>query len=162
MHSSRPKLKMTCNAVDTFLEILGWCTLTLCWIVILVQYDKLPSLIPIHFDLFGKPDAFGNKGNIFILPFVASILFLGLTWLNRYPHVFNFPVQLTEENTYVQYQLATRLLRWLKWWIVLLFFTISLQSMNVQTYNYNWLLPCLLGGTFVGLITYLIAAAKKS
>jgi len=59
--------------------------------------------------LSGQPDAWGDKAAIWILPAVAA--FFDVMWavLANYPHTFNYPVAITEENARVQYQLARSL-----------------------------------------------------
>jgi len=37
-------------------------------------YAALPPRIPIHFDLFGRPDGWGPRGMIFLLPGIAVLL----------------------------------------------------------------------------------------
>jgi uncharacterized membrane protein len=165
MQAKRPRISLTWTLWDMVLETAGWLALTLFWINLFASYNQVPVKIPTHFDLAGNPDAFGHKSQLFVLPSVASVLFMGLTWLNKFPHIFNYPIEINEQNAETQYRLATRFLRWIKGWIVLLFMIISLQSMNSSnhsTVSLNWLLPAMLSGIFFGLITYLIVAAKKS
>jgi hypothetical protein len=39
----------------------------------LYLYNKLPDTIPTHFDIAGKPDAWGAKSSLFLLPLSATI-----------------------------------------------------------------------------------------
>ena len=41
-------------------------------------YGALPQRIPVHFDLFGRPDGWGPRWMIFLLPLIS--LFLLLLW----------------------------------------------------------------------------------
>lgn len=45
----------------------------LLWANTLYIYPKLPETIPTHFDITGKPDAWGHKSSFLILPFFAMI-----------------------------------------------------------------------------------------
>ena len=56
-----------------------------------------------------------------MLPIISTLLFIGLTTLNKYPYMFNYPSQITKENSVHQYTNATRMMRVLKLVIVLLF-----------------------------------------
>lgn len=39
-------------------------------------YAALPSRIPVHFDLFGRPDGWGPRWMIFLLPLISLLLLL--------------------------------------------------------------------------------------
>jgi hypothetical protein len=54
------------------------------------HWPDLPSRVPVHFDLTGRPDGFGSKTNLLGLPATAVLLYLGLTVATRYPAYFNF------------------------------------------------------------------------
>jgi hypothetical protein len=49
-----------------------------------------------------------------------------MTILNRFPHVFNYPKKITNQNAERQYTIATRLIRYLKFIVVLGFSIIAL------------------------------------
>lgn len=49
------------------------------WIVALRAYPRLPLRIPTHFGFSGRPDAWGRKGMIFLLP-VVSLATCLLQW----------------------------------------------------------------------------------
>ena len=71
---------------------------------------SLPDTIPIHFNLKGTPDGYGKKLNLLITPLVSTVIYIGMTIINRYPHLFNYPVKINEKNAVEQYLLATALL----------------------------------------------------
>lgn len=125
---TRPKIKLPLSPFDKILEITGKCVIMLLWILSIVAFFKMPDTVPTHFNASGQADNFGNKGTIFILPVIATIIFMGLTALNRYPHVFNYMTTITEENALHQYTIATRMLRVLKLMIVILFTAIVLLT----------------------------------
>jgi uncharacterized membrane protein len=164
--SLRPRIKPKSSAFDQMLEALGWILLVIFWCYILSSYDSLPETIPTHFNLSGQADGFGKRSSIFLLPAITSALFFGLTLLNRFPHVFNYPVEINETNAEHQYRLATRLLRWLKTWIVILFLLVSISGITeayaTRSNMIAWTLPLGMLGLLIGLIVYLVAAAKQS
>lgn len=102
-----------------------------------------------HYDLDGKVDIIGGKENIFALPIVATILFWGLTILNRYPHHFNCLNKITEENAHRQYSIATKMIRFLKLIVVIIFGLIEWKTIqNAQGIADGlgmWFLPMILG-----------------
>jgi len=146
------------------LEIAGWMLLFVLWYLTLHSFSNLPSTIPTHFDFAGKADDFGSKATIFLLPIIGTVLFVGLTVLNRFPHIFNFPTKITEENALRQYTLATKMLRFLKTAILLIFSFIvhkiySAASGKSDGMGY-WFMPLLLGLIFVPIIYYIIKMFK--
>jgi len=81
----------------------------------------LPDTVPTHFNLKGEIDGYGSKYTLLYPVVVSLVLYIGLTILNRYPNAFNYAVEITGENAQIQYRLATRLVRWLKWVVMLTF-----------------------------------------
>lgn len=161
----RPIIKIEQNIADRSIEILGWLSVLGIWIWTVSNYSRLPEIIPIHYDLSGKADGFGGKGNILTLPIAGTILFVGLTILNKYPHVFNFPIHLTKENVRREYTYATRLLRYLKLIIVVTFGIITLSTIQNATGKSDglgvWFTPLTLGLIFVPILYYIRRAYKK-
>ena len=96
--NKRPRIKLQLNQTDKILEVLGWVSVVGIWALTLTNYSILPEIIPIHFNGAGKADGFGNKTHIFVLPIISTLLFIGLTILNKHPHIFNYPSQITKEN----------------------------------------------------------------
>ncbi|MFD1141637.1 DUF1648 domain-containing protein [Larkinella insperata] len=62
-------------------------------------YPQLPETIPVHFGLAGKPDRWGGRGNLFVVPGL-SVFFFVLFWgIRQIPAEFyNQPVPQTPEN----------------------------------------------------------------
>lgn len=162
--NDRPQINLSFSPFDKWLEVLGWLALLVIWVFSIYQYFTLPDEIPIHFSFSGEPDNFGSKGFILSLPVIASILFLGLTALNNYPHLFNYPSEITEENAEIQYRLATRLIRMLKFSIVLIFLIlaikVSLTTKNDFVALDSFLMPVILGLVFVPIGRYLYQLSK--
>ena len=81
----------------------------------------LPDVIATHFDISGKVDSYGSKLVMFLLPTIGTVLFAGLLLVNKYPYKFNYPAKITYENALKQYTLATKIIRFLKSSIMILF-----------------------------------------
>jgi len=162
----RPKIKLELNRTDKIVEVIGWILVIGIWILTLANYFELPDIIPIHFNGAGEADGFGKKANILFLPIISTLLFIGLTLLNKYPHVFNYPNEITEENALSQYMNATRMLRYLKLIILIIFGTIVF--MTIQNVNGNadglgtWFLPLTMVFVFIPILYFLITGNKKN
>jgi uncharacterized membrane protein len=162
--NKRPRIKLQLNQTDKILEIVGWISVVGIWALPLINYSILPEIIPIHFNGAGKADGFGNKTHIFVLPIISTLLFVGLTILNKNPHVFNYPSQITKENAVHQYTNATRMMRVLKLVIVLLFGLIIFKTIENVNGNADglgtWFLPFTIG-LFISLTIYFLIISMK-
>lgn len=128
--NERPKIKLGLTTTDKIFEILGWTSVLAIWVLTITNYTSLPDTIPIHYNGAGQADGFGGKVNILTLPLIATVLFVGLTILNKFPHIFNYPTNITADNALRQYTSATRLIRYLKFIIVVIFGLISIQTIR--------------------------------
>ena len=85
----RLRIKLIPTLGNKILELMGCLSLFALWYLMAVNYDKLPETIPVHYNTSGKADNFGGKETILALPVIATILFVGMTIVNRFPHLFN-------------------------------------------------------------------------
>jgi len=163
--NKRPRIKLQLNLTDKVLEIIGWISVFGIWALSLTNYSILPEIIPIHFNGAGKADGFGNKTQIFVLPIISTLLFIGLTTLNKHPHMFNYPSQITKENAVHQYTNATRMIRVLKLVIVVLFGLIVFRKIQIVNGHADglgtWFLPLTMGMIFIPMLYFLIKSLKK-
>jgi uncharacterized membrane protein len=159
MQYQKPKVNITATKADTKVEIIALLLLILLWISTVVFYFYLPQTIPMHFNAKGVVDDYSSKVSIFILSTIATIIYIGLTLLNKCPHIFNYPFVITNENAALQYTYATKLMRWLKLVIVILFLYISTATCLIAMGKLNglgwWFLPLTLILVFSPLVWYI-------
>lgn len=145
----RPRIKIKLTGADKMLEIIGWLINAVTWILVIIYYPNLPDTIPVHYNGAGQADRFGEKVSVLILPVIATILFIGMTILNRFPHVFNYPNKITQENAERNYINATKLIRYLKLIVVVIFGFITLMTILIAQGDANglgtWFLPLMVG-----------------
>jgi uncharacterized membrane protein len=162
---TRPKIRIELTTADKMVEILGWSVLLATWVFTIASYSSLPDIIPIHYNGAGKADDFGSKINMLMLPIIASILFVGMTIANKFPHVFNYPNKITEENALRQYTNATRMMRYLKLVLVVLFSLIdfkTIQGTRGQSAGLGiWFLPLTMGLIFIPLLYFIIKSFRS-
>jgi uncharacterized membrane protein len=160
----RPRLNLELTQADKSVEIIGWLLIFAIWGLTILNYQSLPDIIPIHYNVAGVADGFGDKWMIFTLPIVATVLFVGLTILNKFPHIFNYPTAITADNALRQYTNVTRLIRYLKVIIVVIFGLITfltIRHANGQTDGLGiWFLPLTMGLIFMPLIYFSIKSIK--
>lgn len=127
----RPRLKLKLSPIDYFVEIVSFSEL-ICLIILPIYYfNHLPDLLPKHFNAAGNPDSFGARNTIWVLPAIGLVMYIGLSLLNRFPHLFNYPVNITEENAQNLYTIGTRTVRILKLIIILIFFYITYTTIKI-------------------------------
>ena len=166
MEVERPKIKLIPTSVDKLVDLLGWIILLALWALTITHYSTLPDTIPTHFNAAGEADGFGSKASIIGLPFIATLLFIGLTVLNRYPHIFNYPSPVTQDNALRLYTLATRMLRYLKLVLLVVFGGIGFMTVQHATGKAAglgvWFLPLTLVLTFIPLIYFVVKSVQKN
>lgn len=164
--NERPKIKLELTTIDKTFEILGWVSILAFWVLTITNYTNLPDTIPTHYNGAGQADGFGGKESILTLPLIATILFVGLTILNKFPHAFNYPTNITADNALRQYTNATRMIRYLKFIIVFIFGLIALQTIrnaNGQTSGLGtWFLPLTLGLIFIPMTYFILKSFKTT
>ena len=129
---ARPKIKIILTQFDKLIEISGIILLIIIWTLTAFNYFQSPDTVPIHFNLSGQPDGYGSKATLLFIPIIPTVIYLGLTQLNKYPHIYNYMTKITEENAKRQYTIATRMIRILNVSIVLIF-TIDILSTLLMT-----------------------------
>ena len=161
--ATKPIIKPNLTPTDKFIEIIGWCAVVAIWIMTIIYYPELPDTIPIHFDYTGQADGFGGKEKILILPVTTTLLFALMTLLNKFPHIFNYPVEITETNALRQYTIATKLIRFLKLAIVVILGLIeftSIQIANGQNGLGTLFLPFTIGFILLPLVYFVLKMYK--
>jgi uncharacterized membrane protein len=148
--------------VFTPLNLLSWATILATGIIVALYYQRLPDTIPIHFNGKGEADGFGSKTWLMILPAIALAISVSLVWLQRKPHLLNYPVKITPENAERQYSLASRFLQWLNVVVSGLFLVIAgsgiqaALSDNMQMSP--WVIPFVLAVVAGPVLVYLVMA----
>ena len=128
-------------------------------------YGILPDKVPQHFGFDGEPTSYGSKSMIWGLPMAGLFTYGLLALLNRYPHSFNYPIKITEENAFDQYQKATRFMRALNTFFAVLFayitYIIIQNGLGKPTPLGSYFTLFVLGGTFLLIGIYLYESFKK-
>jgi len=162
---TRPRIKIPLGTADKIAEAGGWCILLLLWAVVLMHYGKLPQTIPVHYNASGTADGYSSRSAILSLPVTASLLYIGMTILNRFPHIFNYLREVNAGNARVQYTQATRMIRYLKLMVAVVFLAVGLYALyTAGGNNARWgslLLPGCLLMIFLPLLVFVLRSAGK-
>jgi hypothetical protein len=133
------------------LEISGALGLLFMFWVVVKNWSDLPEVIPSHFGASGKPDGWSGKSGLWILPAIGVLIYIGLTVLSKYPHIYNYAWPITPENARTQYRLSRQMIVVLKTEIVLIFAYIVWQTVQTALGKAGGL-----GGAFMPVFLLLI------
>jgi uncharacterized membrane protein len=163
--SERPKIKQELTNLDILFEVLAFITFAYLWYLVLTNYSGLPEQIAMHFDSAGKVDDYGSKTFIFVLPAIATALYSVLSIMNKFPHTFNYLVEITQSNAETQYTYATKMIRFLKLDVLILFAYITdviiKDAQSTQSSLGIWFVPAFLCLTFIPIFIFIILMLRN-
>ncbi|MCL2677921.1 MAG: DUF1648 domain-containing protein [Clostridiales bacterium] len=119
--SEEQKLELPLMPLELVFQALAVMGLVFLAVIFIALYKDLPEIIPTHFNIAGEPDAWGSKSSLIFLAALPVFMFALITVLERFPKIWNMPVQVTKENAVRQYTLARAVLTLIKAEIVWLF-----------------------------------------
>ena len=159
-----PKINPPFTPTDVIIE--GLAAICLVYIIaqLIIEYPDLNQKVPTNFGGDGMPDSWGSKSALLIFPISAIVFYTGLTALNRFPHLFNYPVTISEQNAEKQYQYAKTLISALKFTTIGLFIFIQNQTINIANemtvgLNIQYLVVLIIG-SFIPIVVYFVIAFK--
>ncbi len=157
---NRPKVKLHTTATDWVLDTVGLLGIILTFTFVILNYNNLPDSLPKHYNLAGQPDGFGGKSILIALPSIAAVTYLIMTIGLRFPHKFNYPFEITDENAEHQYKNMTMMIRVLKTIIVVIFLYLTVATIQNGLGNMNgigaWFTPVIIITLFgtIGFYSY--------
>ena len=153
MDNKRPRIKVPFETVDIIIEFISITLLVLMWFYCIVNYMELPDTIATHFNGAGEPDDYGSKQTVWIIPIIATVMYIGLFILNKYPHMHNYMINITEENALKNYRFSTRIVRVVNFLCVLLLTYITyviIESAFGKQFNLGtWFVPVVIGVSII-------------
>ena len=129
---TKSRIKPSLSILDYILEFFSLLSVLGIIILFVIYWVNAPEVVPIHYNIYGIADGFGSRTTLVILPIISVLTYIGLTVLNKFPHIFNFPVKVTEENKLFLYRTSTRMVRWTKLLICLLYASIVWQQIRIM------------------------------
>jgi hypothetical protein len=125
---------------------------------------RLPDHIPTHFNAAGQPDAYGSSAMLLVFPIIATVIYLLMTLVSRFPAAFNFPVRVTPLNRQRLEELALSMIAWLKAEVVVFFALIENGAIGAARHPDQrlspLLMPLLLACVFSTCIIHIVAMFK--
>ncbi len=127
---ARPTLRLPWTAGEKALEVVALAGVAGVLGLAVVGWRSPHGLVPTHFGIAGRADAWGGRWSLLVLPAIALVMYVALTLLARVPHQLNYLVQITERNAAAQYRNARSLLLWTKAELAWLFAYLSWQTVG--------------------------------
>lgn len=160
MKTGRPKIKVPLEGLDIIIDLISATLLILLIAYAILSYSELPDTIPSHFNAKGEVDGYSEKSMLWLLPAIGIVLFFGLYIINKFPHMHNYMVNITEENALKNYRLSTRIVRFTNLFIMVIFGIITysiVESAKGGTSNLDsWILPFIIGTSILLPIAILL------
>ncbi|EOZ95936.1 hypothetical protein A33Q_2529 [Indibacter alkaliphilus LW1] len=115
---------------DKVLEILGFAALILLWSMTYYFQHKGAESVAADYNFFANPSEYWASNMTYSIPIIASILFLGITFYNQKPRISDYTIKNNPEKADTLIQINTRLWRWLKFTLILMFLLIEYFSFH--------------------------------
>lgn len=94
----RPVVIRKRTPLELILDIISVLFLIGSIVYIIMEWSSLPSRIPFQFNSFAEVKNWGSKGSVFALPLFAIIIWVGLTILEKFPHLIHIPFFVQENK----------------------------------------------------------------
>ena len=165
MKSNRPKINVPVEPMDIILDLLSVAIISGTLVYAFISYADLPEIIPSHFNASGEVDGYSEKYMIWLVPVISAVIFIGLFIMNKYPHLHNYMVNITEENALKHYRFSTRIIRFTNLFVTLIFGVIlyaMVQSAHGNSLKIgSWFIPAVLGFSVVLPIVIFVYQKKN-
>ncbi len=147
--------------VSIFSITISCLILIFIWIFTIINYQKLPEIIPTHFDFNGKPDDFGTRKTVWFLVVVATICFAVMLYFSKNPksRFLNIPRNLKENP-----ETGKFIVNILNVILMLIFADAIYESFSIalgKTKELSAVINYLLGSIFILIIGMMIYSAKN-
>lgn len=147
------------SGFDWALEVISLAALAAIIAAVATHWNDLPNIVPKHFGASGKPNGWGGKNSLWILPGTAVGLYVLLTLAARYQQLINLPISVDRSRPEVR-QIIFRFANVLKAAILIVLFYLSWASVNTALGKATGLgrqtLPIILVAVAVPLVYYVL------
>jgi len=129
----RPVIQIEPTNRDKNMDYLIWIITMLlislpCFFIL-----QLPDTIPIHFNFKGEIDGYGSKHLIWVVPIVGLVTHLGLKYLLKFPHTYNYLSSITDDNAERLYRGGQSMIRYTLLFTQLVFLLITIAIIYSAT-----------------------------
>ena len=132
--NNKPVLNIPKTLFEKSLDFITAILFVASIIYTIVIWSQLPDQVPAHYNGAGEVDRWGSKWLIIILPFIAALLAVGMSFLEKHPEWHNY-MKLNENNIEYQYKNSRLMMNVMKNECVLLFTFLTYNSAQVALGN---------------------------
>ncbi|WP_430592710.1 DUF1648 domain-containing protein [Humidisolicoccus flavus] len=111
--SKRPEPDFTTGRTTALIRRVSLLVSITIALGLLLWLPFAPERVPVHFNVLGQPDAYGDTWSVLILALVMLGVSVLLTWVSAKPQYMNFPVRFTEDNAQDLYREGERVIVWM-------------------------------------------------
>lgn len=133
--------------------------LVLTFLFLLWSWNHLPAKIPTHYNGAGEADSWGSKWSIWPMYIISLALYAGISFVERYPSIWNTDVTITRKNKDAAYLLLKHLIVTLKAVTTLIFCYINVYGTTGRNLG-TWFLPVSIIITFGTMAYYVVRLVK--
>jgi uncharacterized membrane protein len=132
-------MKLKYTKLQLALEIIGLLFLVGMVVFTYTQWDQIPQQAPMHYNALGEIDSWGSKHQTLILPIISIWLYIFITVVSFFPHIWNVPVQITDENKEAVYLSTKNLIIFMKVEMLIIFFYLNYHTVTAQPLSITFL-----------------------
>lgn len=156
----RPPMRKTLDLLALLLLLVTWAITAYA----ILGTNRLPARIPTHFNATGQPDAWGVPEMLWVIPVIATGIYLLMSLVARYPSSFHFPGRVDPSARRQLEEFALNMVSWLKVEVVCLFACIQYKTIEFARQGQGTLSPMFMPAVLLvifGTIAWHIAAMRR-
>lgn len=161
---NRSKIKIPKTKSEWVWDIIGMAVYLASIFFLIYVWNILPDEVPAHYNGAGEVDRWGSKAELLMLPGIGLFTLLFMSIFEKFPEMHNYPKRLNESNAEEFYLYSRKMLNQLKNICLIIFSLLLYESVSISLGWWDgfgiWLLPIILGGTFIPVIIGLIKQRK--
>ncbi|MBM7698605.1 DUF1648 domain-containing protein [Kurthia huakuii] len=137
----RPKIQLAKTRSEKIANVIGYAALLFLLFFFFSKIMTLPAEIPLHYN-GDTVDRYGSKWTTIIIVIIAIALHIGMTVLERKPHIHNYPARINEKNAAQFYRVSVQILNYTKntTAVLMVFVTYDLLQLHAQVSPFFWVL----------------------
>ncbi len=128
----RPKLDLPKTISEKLWDVVGYVALIGSVVFLMMVWEDLPAEVPAHYSASGEVNRWGSKFELLILPGIALFIIILLQFLEKRPHLHNYPQRINESNAKAFYLNSRKMLNLMKNICAVLFAFILVESVSIS------------------------------
>lgn len=153
-------MKIKKTKLDIIIEVICLFMLSGITLYLIFNWASMPDKIPMHYDIAGEVDRWGNKSELIFLPVISWIMYIFITIMEKFPKFWNTGVQVTEENAQRVYHILKSMIKTTKLFTVVLFSYMTICSASAKNLS-SWFLLISMVTVFGNLIFWMVKLFKN-